>query len=179
MVDIILILLFIGMIFVGFFKGIVKMLISLVGFYLSIVLSSLYYRTAAQNLFTNTDPYIGQVVSFFLVLFICFFILLFAGLYTFRHFIVGGKLGYVDKLVGMAIGLILGLLLSSVVAMLFTYLFINNQVQATEFPAAEMLGSSTMSSAFRPVLINNILPVIYATIDPFLPEEAGLIFSIR
>ncbi|GIV95838.1 MAG: colicin V production protein [Herpetosiphonaceae bacterium] len=179
-IDILLLLLFITIMIVGFFKGMVKLVISIFAFYLAIIMSSLYYRFLAASLFEDTPIYIAQVVSFFLILFFAFLLLLAAGLYTFRYVRIPGKLAYIDKIFGMAFGVLLGIMVMGVISMLLRFLFIDqNTAGEITLPIVRGLQSSTRGSFMIPFIQNNIMPALYLTVDPILPQEAGLIFGIR
>ena len=178
-VDIVMLLLVIVCLFFGFFKGVVKIALAIITFYLSIVIASLYFRFVAQAIAKNskTSLQVLDMLSFLILLIVCFIILLWAALYTFRYVQVGGRIQYLDKLLGSFLGLLLGAIMASVFAMMLRYLFITANASATlNFPAMRFLQQSTLNSVLKNVFLDVVLPVLYAPISPILPESADLIF---
>lgn len=168
----------IGVIF-GFFKGMVKLGLAIVTFYLSIVVASLYYRPLASGIAKNssTSFQVIEMLSFLLLLVFIYVILFLTALYTFRYLTVKGSIQFLDKIIGAFLGLILGAMFASIFAMMMRYLFIYTNAPATlDFPAMRFLQESTFNSVLKDVFLNTILPILYAPISPILPESADIIF---
>lgn len=179
LVDIVLIIVFCVTIGLGFFKGTVKLTVSLLAFYASVVLASLYFQFMA-TFFTrrNTTPTVANAISFFLILFGCFVLLLVAGLYTFRYLRMPGRLDYLDRILGTMLGVGLGILATGILAMLLHYTFVlNTPARNSGFPLASVLESSVRGSSLRELLIRNILPTVYRLVAPFLPDAALTFFN--
>lgn len=178
-VDVMMLLMVIICLFFGFFKGVVKMSLAIATFYLAIVIASLYFRFISQGLAKNskTSLQVLDMLSFLLLLIVCYIILFWAALYTFRYVHVGGRIQYLDKVLGSFLGLILGAIMASVFAMMLRYLFITANAPATlNFPAMTFLQQSTANSVLIRVFLDIVLPILYAPIGPILPESADLIF---
>ena len=109
-VDFVMLLLVIIFLFYGFFKGMLKVGLAIVTFYLSVIVASLYFRLVAQKLAKNstTSLQVLEMLSFLVVLVVIYLILLWAAFYTFRYVQVGGRIQYLDKLIGSFLGLVLG-----------------------------------------------------------------------
>ncbi|KPL85505.1 CvpA family protein [Herpetosiphon geysericola] len=177
-VDILLLLFVVIGLFYGFFKGMLKVGIAIIVFYLTVVLSSLYYRPLASFLGKNSStPFpVLEMLSFLTLLFVLFFILLAVASYTFRYLNVGGKAQFIDKVIGSFLGLILGAMIASIFAMMLRYLFTTNAAAVLDFPAMKFLQSSTRASVLKDVFLNIILPLIYAPVSPIMPESADALF---
>ncbi|ABX07520.1 CvpA family protein [Herpetosiphon sp.] len=177
-VDILLLLFVVLGLFYGFFQGMLKVGISILVFYLTIVLSSLYYRPLALAISKNsTTPFqVLEMLSFLTLLFVLFFALLWVASYTFRYLKVGGQLQYIDKVIGTFLGLILGAMIASIFAMMLRYLFSTTAPAVLDYPAMRFLQASTRASALKNVFLDIILPLIYGPIRPIMPESADALF---
>lgn len=179
LIDLVLILVLLGTIALGFFKGTIKLLVSLFAFYASVVLAGLYFRFMA-TFFTSrgTAPQVANAISFFLILFACFVLLALAGLYTFRYIRLPGRLDYLDRILGTVLGVGLAVLLTGILAMLLNYVFVENtSAQANSLPIMGFLQRSVRGSTVCSLLINRILPTVYTLVGPFLPEAALTMFN--
>ena len=164
---------------VGFFKGTLKISIALVTFYLAVILASLYFSFMARALATNSTSslQILNMLSFLVILVIAYIILLLTGLYAFRYIHVGQRAQILDKIGGAILGLFLGAMFASIFAMILRYLFITQFVEATlDYPLMRGLAGSTRKSVLLSLFVDGILPVLYAPLSPFLPEQADRIF---
>ena len=178
-VDVVMLLMVIICLFFGFFKGVVKISLAIITFYLSIVIASLYFHFVAVAIAKNskTSLQVLDMLSFLILLIVCFMILLWAALYTFRYVQIGGRVQYLDKMIGSFLGLLLGAIMASVFAMMLRYLFITVNSPATlDFPAMRFLQQSTANSVLKNVFLDIILPILYAPISPIMPDSADLIF---
>ena len=178
-VDLLLLFGFIVITATGFFQGTIKIMIALVTFYASVILASLYFKFAALYIARRgTSPVIADAVSFFLILAICFILLLAAGLYTFRYVRFPGRLEFVDRIMGVMLGVVLGVVFMSIIGMVLQFLFITNHI-GDPYPITRSLQSSTQTSTLLPLLITKILPQVFNTVSPFLPEAALPFFRPR
>jgi uncharacterized membrane protein required for colicin V production len=178
-VDLLLLVGFIIITAVGFFQGTIKLVLALVTFYASVILASLYFKFAATYIARRgTSPIIADAVSFFLILTICFILLLAAALYTFRYVRFPGRLEFVDRIIGVLLGVLLGVVCMSIVGMVLRFLFISHNV-GNPYPITRTLQSSTRTSTLLPLLMDNILPQFFRVIGPFIPEAAIPFFNIR
>jgi membrane protein required for colicin V production len=177
-IDLIFILLLVAIMMLGFFKGMLKLLIAIVAFYLAIILSSLYYRFLGSALAgPNTHPHVSQMIAFLILIVLTFFLLLAAGLYTFRYAKIGGKVIYIDKIIGTGLGVILGVMMVSILAMILRFLFITNSTASSvNWPMMQTLQESTRGSLMVPFFLDVILPGIHLLVGPVIPDDADFIF---
>lgn len=178
-VDLFLLVVFIIVTGVGFFQGTIKLAIAILTFYASIILASLYFKfLSLYMLRRGTSSVVADAVSFFLILTICFIILLAAALYTFRYVRLPGRLEFVDRIIGVVLGVALAVVVTSILSMVLHFLFITNNA-GNPYPITRALQSSTRASTLRPLLIFNILPQLFTLISPFLPDAALPFFNPR
>ncbi len=178
-VDILMLLFVILGLALGFFKGLVKIAIAFITFYLAVIIASLYFRFLARSLASNSSTSLPvlEMLSFLIILIVAYIIFLFTALYTFRYIKVGGRLQYLDRILGTALGLLLGAFFASILAMMMRYLFIiQPTVDTLDFPAMRFLQASTQKSVLKDIFLNGILPILYAPISPILPGTADEIF---
>jgi membrane protein required for colicin V production len=176
-VDLFLLAVFIIVTGVGFFQGTIKLAIAILTFYASIILASLYFKfLSLYMLRRGTSSIVADAVSFFIILAICFIILLAAALYTFRYVRLPGRLEFVDRIIGVFLGVVLAVVVTSILAMVLQFMFVTNNA-GNPYPITRALQSSTRASSFRPLLIFNILPQLFTTVSPFLPDAALPFFN--
>lgn len=180
-IDILLILLFFGMLVLGFFQGMIRLVVLLLAFYLSLVLASLYYPAVGEFFVRRFDAqrFVGQYVGFALVLFFSFIALSAAGVYTFRYAQLPGQLQYLDRIVGTLLGMVLGVILVGIFAALLWNLMIVRGGRTIDFPFMRSLGTSVATSPMLNYFANFLLPELYAILDPVLPDGAALIFAVQ
>ena len=169
-VNVILMALFLIVTGAGFFQGTVKLVIALVTFYMSVVLASLYFKLMATY-FSNTSPVVAEAVSFFIILALCFIILLAMSLYTFRYVRFPGRLEYLDRILGVGFGVILGVVAASIIAVVLQFMFITHNA-GNEYPITRALQRSTQNSQILQLLLSNIMPRLLTILSPFLPDAA-------
>ncbi|GAC1647702.1 MAG: CvpA family protein [Herpetosiphon sp.] len=177
--DILLVFVFFITVGIGFFQGTIKLAISLITFYASVVLASLYFQFLAV-LFTRrgTVTVVANGISFFLILFAAFVLLLLAGVYTFRYLRLPGRLDLLDRVLGTLLAVVLGLLVTGILAMVLNYIFVVNDPSATaDLPVTTMLENSVRASGIRAILVRNLLPTLYASVAPLLPDAAQSLFN--
>jgi membrane protein required for colicin V production len=181
LVDLLFILLFFGMLAAGFFQGMVRIIVLMVAFYLSLVLASLYYPSLGEFFVRNfgTQRFVGQYVAFALVLFISFLLLALAGLYTFRYFRVPGGLEYLDRVGGTILGLVFGALIVGIFADLLYNLMVVRGGRNIDLPLFRVFGNAVASSFMVNYFSTSILPLVYGVLDPILPEGADLLFQVQ
>jgi uncharacterized membrane protein required for colicin V production len=180
-IDIVLILVFFGMLAAGFFQGMIRLLVLIVAMYLSLVLASLYYPAVGEFFVDQfgAQRFVAQYVGFALVLFFGLVLLAAAGIYTFRYAKLPGQLQYLDRIIGTVLGMIMGALLVGLLAVLLWNLMILRGGQNIDFPIMRALGRSVGSSAILQYFANSLLPRTYNFIDPVLPDGAALIFAVQ
>jgi membrane protein required for colicin V production len=118
---------FIIIILLSFFRGIIKGMIKEVAFVAAIILaflgaSSGYPPLTAQMKQIIPDPQIAATISYVIVFFAVFLIVLFLGV-SFRYMLQGLMLGWVDRLGGGALGLFKGTLVCGLVILLLMTVF--------------------------------------------------------
>lgn len=166
----------------GFFQGTIRLLVSLLSFYLSIVLASLYFRIVGAWLSRRlgTSQTTAPAIAFALVLIISFIVLVIALLYTFRYARTPSSLQVPDRVFGAVLGLLLGALSMGMYAVIMRFLFIDNDLTAeTGFPLVRFIQNSARSSFMIRYFQNELLPLIFRTLDPVLPDDANVIFRTR
>ena len=178
-IDLLLLLVFIIVTGVGFFQGTIKLAVAILTFYASIILGSLYFKFL--SLFRTrrgTSSVVADAVSFFIILTICFIVLLAAALYTFRYVRLPGSLDFVDRIIGVLLGVVLGVVVASIVAMVLQFMFVTHSA-GNPYPITRVIQGSTRASSLRPILIFNILPQLFTAVSPFLPDAALPFFNPR
>jgi membrane protein required for colicin V production len=182
LVDVFMLLLLVGSLAVGFFNGTIRLVIVLIAFYVSIILASLYFELLGaffrQRFRTTLE--VGQITAFGLVLMVAFIVLAAAGLYTFRYAKVPQSLDFVDRIVGTLFGLVFGAFLIGMFASLLIALFVaNNPGALLTWPLMRSLQQGVRESFLVTFFANQILPLIYSAVRPFLPNAADIIFRVR
>lgn len=181
LIDIFFLLLFVGGLALGFFQGMIRLTVMLIAFYLSVVLSSLYF-TVLGGVFVQrfgSNRFVGEYVAFGLILLFAFVLLTAAGLYTFRYATLPGQLQYLDRFVGVLIGLLVGTLFIGLFAVLLWNLMLRRGGCSVDFPIMSWLCGSVQSSFLLSYFANTILPQVYGLIDPILPDAANILFVIQ
>jgi uncharacterized membrane protein required for colicin V production len=181
LMDVFFLLLFVGALALGFFQGMVRLLVLILAFYLSVVLASLYFPALA-NVFVNrfgTERYVGEYMGFIIVLLLAVLILGAAGLYTFRYAQLPGQLQYIDRILGLVLGLLFGTLLISIFAVVLWNMMIVRGGRTVDFPLMRFLGSQVAGSTLLQFFANQLLGQIYTLVDPVLPDGAQIIFAVQ
>lgn len=180
-IDLVFILLFFATLAIGFFQGMIRLLVLILALYLSLVLASLYYPSLGEFFVRRlgAERFVGQYVGFALVFFFGFLLLALAGVYTFRYAKLPGGLQYLDRIVGTVLGMVLGALLVGVFAGVLYNLMIVRGGRNVDFPFMRSLGNSVAGSIVLDYFSNDLLPFVYAFIDPVLPDGAELIFKVN
>jgi membrane protein required for colicin V production len=176
------ILLVLGGLALGFFQGTIKLVITIIAFYVSIVLASLYFQILGSffRVRFGTTLEIGQITAFGFILLLGFILLTIAGLYTFRYAQMPPSLDFVDRIVGTLLGLVLGGLVLGILASILESLFILRNPAATiTWPIMRAFQGSVRGSLLVDLFADNILPLIYVSVRPLLPAESDLIFRVR
>jgi membrane protein required for colicin V production len=179
--DILFILLFFGMLIVGFFQGMVRIIVLILAFYLALVLASLYYPALGEFFVRNFDAqrFVGQYVAFFLVLMLSFILLALAGIYTFRYFRMPGSLEYLDRIGGTLLGLVFGSMVIGILAVLLYNLMVVRGGRNIDLPLFRAFGNAIANSFVMGYFANEILPLTYNFLDPILPEGANFLFRVQ
>ena len=182
LIDIMFLLLLVAGLALGFFQGTVKLLIAIIAFYVGIVLASLYFQSVG-NFFRvrfNSSAEVGQITAFATVLGISFLLLTAAGLYTFRYFKMPSSLDFFDKILGTLLGLFMAGLFMGILAVLLKDLFVfRDPASSASLPAIIAFQGGVRTSTLVRFFGDNILPLLYSSIRPVLPQEADLIFRVR
>jgi uncharacterized membrane protein required for colicin V production len=181
LIDLLFLLIFFGMLSLGFFQGMIRLAILIISFYLSLVLASLYFPFVGDFLVRNfgAQRFVGQYVGFALSLGFSFVLLATSGIYTFRYAQLPGGLDYIDKIIGVLLGMVLGALLLGIIAVLLWNLMIMRGGRTIDFPLMRALGDSVANSFLLQYFANSLLPQAYRLADPFLPDSASLIFVVQ
>jgi uncharacterized membrane protein required for colicin V production len=177
-IDALCLLLFIVSLAVGFFQGMIRLLVLLVALYLSLVLASLYYTAVGEWLVRSfgSQRYVGQYVGFALVFFFGFLMLAAAGIYTFRYARLPGGLEYLDRIGGVVLGMALGVFFIGTFAAVLFNLMVVRGGSTIDFPLMRTLGSAVANSFLVRYFSTDLLPLVYTILDPVLPDGARLIF---
>src|SRR5436309_7487509 len=104
--DIVYILLLLVGLAIGFFQGTIKLLITIVAFYVAIILASLYFQSLGNfyRLHFRSTVEVSQITAFATVLLVAFLVLTIAGLYTFRYARIPASLDFIDRIIGTLLG---------------------------------------------------------------------------
>ncbi|NJK79412.1 MAG: CvpA family protein [Chloroflexaceae bacterium] len=178
-IDGIFILLFFGAMFLGFAQGMIRMAIMLFAFYLSVVLSSLYYPPFGTWIWRSFggQEFVARYVGFAIILIVAFLMLTFAGIYTFRYVEIRGAFQYVDRIVGLCLGVVLGALVISILSILLWNALVVWRGERIELPLFQTMGRMVRNSFLITYFSNYILPNLYDIVEPVLPPGARLIFA--
>jgi len=181
-IDILFILLLLAGLALGFFQGTIRLIVAIAAFYIGIVLASLYFTTVGlffQRRFNSTLA-VSQIMAFALILLVAFLLLTIAGLYTFRYAKMPASLDFIDRIIGTMLGLLLGCLFLGMLAIVFKDLFIYQDVAGSiSFPIMRSFQSGVRSSFLVSFFANQILPLIFATVQPVLPRDSEIIFRFQ
>lgn len=180
--DLVYILLLLGGLALGFFQGTIKLVIAIIAFYVGIILASLYFQIVG-NFFRvrfSSSQEVGQITAFATILMVSFLVLTIAGLYTFRYARMPASLDFIDRIAGTLLGLLLGALFLGMLAILLKDLFVFRDIgELKTLPLLGGIQSSIRGSSLVEFFSNNILPLIFATLRPVLPQESEIIFRVR
>lgn len=168
--DIFLGLVFLGLIALGFWQGMLKELMFLVSLYLGLILASLYgdyIGSWIQTQFGTTTHEVGSAWGFFIVI-LAATGLLFSIIYTFAgRYRLPASLLPLDKIGGVVVGVVTSFLLTSFLAyILYAIIPVGPDEWAFSAALKFQLDRSPLLSLF---LYSR--PVILATIRPWLPAE--------
>ena len=181
-IDVMFLLILLGGLALGFFQGTIKLLVTIIAFYVSIVLASLYFQTVG-NFFRvrfNSSQEVGQITAFATVLLVSFLLLTLAGLYTFRYLKVPSSLDFFDKIIGTLLGLLLGALFMGLFAILLKDLFVyRSPASEAGLPFIISFQGGVRSSTLVTFFGERLFPLLYRTIQPVLPAEADYIFRVQ
>jgi uncharacterized membrane protein required for colicin V production len=181
-IDLLFLLILLAGLALGFFQGTIKLLVAIISFYVSLVLASLYFQ-AVGNFFRvrfNSSQEVGQITAFATVLLISFFLLLLAGLYTFRYLKMPTSLDFFDKIIGTMLGLLLGALFMGLLAILLKDLFVfRSPASEASLPFVISFQNGVRSATLVSFFGDRVFPLLYQTVRPILPAEADLLFRVR
>lgn len=181
MIDLLFLVLFIALLSVGYFQGVVRLGMMMLAFYLSLVLASLYFQTIGlflRNQF-HLVPYMADYFGFFIMLIFGFILLASATSYTFRTAHLPGKLQFIDHILGIFVGLLLAAWLLGIFAILLWNLMVLRHGGDIDLPIMRMIGSSVANSFTLRFLANDVLPQVYELLDPILPDAAAILFVVQ
>ena len=182
LIDLLFILILLGGLALGFFQGTIKLLVTIIAFYVSLVLASLYFL-AVGNFFRvrfNSSQEVGQITAFATVMLISFLLLTLAGLYTFRYVKVPPSLDFFDKIIGTLLGLLLAALFMGLLAILLKDLFVYRRpASEAALPIVISFQSGVRSSTLVSFFGDRLFPLLYRTAQPILPSEADYIFRVQ
>jgi membrane protein required for colicin V production len=180
-VDALFILLLLGGLALGFFQGTIKLLVTIIAFYVGIILASLYFTTLGvtfQRRF-GSSLYVGQVTAFAVILLVAFLLLTVAGIYTFRYARMPASLDFIDRIAGTMLGLVMACLLLGMLGVILKLLFYG-PTSGEGLPIIASFQGSVRASFLVGFFSNQILPLIFVTVQPFLPADAtNIIFKIQ
>ena len=181
-IDVLFLLILLGGLALGFFQGTIKLLVTIIAFYVSLVLASLYFQ-AVGNFFRvrfNSSQEVGQITAFATVLLVSFLLLTLAGLYTFRYWKVPASLDFFDKITGTLLGLLLGALFMGLRAILLKDLFVyRSPASEAGLPIVISFQNGVRSSTLVTFFGDRLFPLLHRTIRPILPAEADFIFRVQ
>jgi membrane protein required for colicin V production len=180
-VDLLFIMIFFGILVLGFFQGVIRLTVLVIAFYLALVLASLYYAPIGEIFVRNfhSQRFVAQYTAFFLVLLLGFILVTFAGFFTFRELKLPGGLRYFDQILGTLLGLFLGALVVGVSASLLWNLMMVHGGRNIDIVLFQMLGDSIDRSMLVRYFSTTLLPLAYNRMAPFLPDGADLLFLIQ
>ena len=123
---------------------------------------------------------VGQITAFATVLLVSFLLLTMAGLYTFRYAKMPASLDFIDRIVGTLLGLVMGALFLGIFAVVLRQLFIDrNPAASVTLPFMQTFQAGVRSSFLVSFFGSNILPLIYGSLRPVLPQSSDIIFRVH
>jgi uncharacterized membrane protein required for colicin V production len=175
--DLALLVVFVAVVGVCFWSGMIRSIIALVAFYASVVLASLYFKFASVFVTRRgIEDRVADVLSFVTVLVVAFAILAALSVYTFRYVRLPGQLEFFDRLLGAAVGMVLAVAVLTTIAMLLHYTFIAGST-GNQGGIAGLLRRVTQASSLVPILTSNLLPRLFRVVSPFVPDAALPLFQ--
>ncbi len=177
-VDLLLVLLVLAITATGLFQGTIRTFIAVIALYAGIVLSSLYFRfLAVFFLRRGTSTPVAEAVSFFLLLTVCFILLFTATTYTFRYVRITGRLEFIDHFFGLLLGFVLALMVAAALSMVLHYAFVRyNPAIVSNLPLTGSFQNSVRSSRVMELVLAQVVPRLYTSMAPFIPEAALAFF---
>jgi hypothetical protein len=113
-------------------------------------------------------------------LLLSFIVVVAALLYTFRYAETPRSLQVPDRVLGAVLGLVMAALVMGTYATIMRFLFIDNDLAAqATFPVVRAFQNDVRASFVIVFMLNEVLPLIFRTLDPILPDAANVFFSIR
>ena len=179
--DLLVLLLLVGALIVGFFAGLIRVLVLTVTFYLSVVLASLYYAAAGEILVRelNMQRFVAQYVAFALVLVAAQILLAISGLYTFRYTQIPAQYELFDRAAGTLLGILWILTVIGLISQLLWNLFVLRGAAQLENPALQGLGTMTADSRLVQIFATAMMQDFYSQLAPLLPDSARTLFVVQ
>ena len=179
--DLLVLLLLIGALIIGFFAGLVRVLVLITTFYLSTVLASLYYAAAGEILVRelSAQRFVAQYVAFVLVLLLAQIVLAVSGLYTFRYTQVPAQFELFDRASGTLFGIFWMILVIAILSQLLWNLFVLRGAMQLQNPGLQRLGTLVADSSFIQIFATAMMNDFYRQIAPLLPDSARTLFVVQ
>jgi membrane protein required for colicin V production len=135
--DIVLIILIIIPAFIGLRKGLIRMIFSLAGLVIGIIIAGIYYEPVSKLLTFTDNESLANIIAFILILAVVVIIAMILG-HLFKKLADTITLGWLDHLLGAIVGFISGfLVLSAIMAIIVK--FFESDVIAGSFMTRVML----------------------------------------
>jgi hypothetical protein len=179
--DLLVLLLLVGALIGGFFAGIVRVLVLIVTFYLSVVLASLYFASGGEMLVAQAglQRFVAQYVAFILVLLAAQLLLAISGLYTFRYTRMPAQYDLIDRAAGTLFGVIWMLLAIGVISQLLWNMFILRGASQLDNSTLQAFGTLVADSRLTQIFATAMIQDLYGQIAPLLPDSARLLFVVQ
>lgn len=180
LLDFLYIAIFFGGLALGFFRGVVRLTIMLVSFYIAVFLASFYFMPFSTFIVnkTSTGPDVAIFMAFFIVTILTFVLVTLAGLYTFREVEMPGQLMYVDKFLGVFVALVLVSLVLGITSVMLWNMMITHGVGRIDYAPARIIGRNVQTSLLLKYFSAHILPRAYNFADPVLPDAVEILFRM-
>jgi membrane protein required for colicin V production len=178
-VDILLIFFLFGAVTLGFFGGLIRGIVVVIMFYLSMVLASLYFTSlgmVVETRYPTMSPEIARLTSFLWLLFMSFVLLTIAGVVIFRHIRLPKRFRHIDRIGGVVVGLLLALFVSITFSVVLWNMMILKGGNTSDFPLIRWFGKSVEHSFIVQYIANSISANMSQALAPFLPGGAEVLF---
>lgn len=182
-IDIFFALLFLAIVIYGFFGGVVRLTMILIGLYLSVVVAGLFYvpvgRVVSSNL-RDIEPFTGQLLAFILLTLFGTLAIALTLIKTFVTVRIPNIFASVDQIGGATVGLILSLFTVTIVSVIFRVYFnliltaASNGFSVTPVMLTLALHNKT---SFLVAFFAQLTIPIYALIAPWFPGGLPEILS--
>lgn len=185
LIDIVLMLAFVGIAALGFLGGTLRLLLVLISLYLAVVVGGLFYIPVALWLFRTfeaMDAFSAQMLAFFLLIIITTIVLAVSLIHTFGAAKLPRFVASLDQIGGGALGVITAafsvILISIILRLFFGFVAQTAAAGAPVWPGMVALAEQARTSAVARLFLQISAP-LFAIIQPWFPSGLPEILTPR